>query len=88
MQFMDSEKLGDKSTIRILEPTRLNQASYTITLNKDSEMYRNMSQHDFDIQVKELTGIARLKVALYIANAMQAFVKDNKFLIKIPYFFK
>jgi hypothetical protein len=40
---MDSEKLGDKSTIGILDPTRVNQASYTITLNKNSEMYRNMS---------------------------------------------
>jgi hypothetical protein len=45
---MDSEKLEDKSTIEILDPTRVNQASYTITLNKDSEMYRNMSQVDFD----------------------------------------
>jgi hypothetical protein len=53
---MDSEKLGDKSMIRILNPTRVNQAIYIITLNKDSEMYRNMSQYDFDIQVKELTG--------------------------------
>jgi hypothetical protein len=51
-------------------------------------MYRNMSQHDFDIHVKELTGTTRSKVALYIAKAMQAFVKDGKFLIKISYFFK
>jgi hypothetical protein len=40
---MDSEKLGDKSTIVILDLTRVNQASYTVTLNKNSEMYRNMS---------------------------------------------
>jgi hypothetical protein len=85
MQSMDSEKLGDKSTIRILDPTCVNQASYTVTLNKNSEMYRNMSQHDIDIQVKELTGTARSKVALYIAKAMQAFVKDGKLLIKISY---
>jgi hypothetical protein len=83
---MDNEKLGDKSTIRILDPTRVNQASYIVTLNKDSEMYRNMSQDYFDKQVKELTGTARSKVALYIAKAIQAFVKDGKFLIKIPYF--
>jgi hypothetical protein len=83
---MDSEKLGDKSTIEILDLTRVNQASYTVTLNKDSEMYRNMSQHDFDIEVKELVGTARSKVALYIAKAMQAFVKDDEFLIKILYF--
>jgi hypothetical protein len=42
-------------------------------------MYRNMSQHDFDIQVEELTGTARLKVALYKAKAMREFVKDGKF---------
>jgi hypothetical protein len=83
---MDSEKLGDKSMIGILDPTCVNQASYTITLNKDSEMYRNMSQGDIDKQVKEPTGIAKSKVALYIAKAIQAFVKDDKFLIKIPYF--
>jgi hypothetical protein len=45
---MDNKKLGDKSTIGILDPTRVNQASYTIILNKNSEMYRNMSQGDFD----------------------------------------
>jgi hypothetical protein len=86
MQSMVSEKLGDKSTIRILDPTCVNQASYTVTLNKDSEMYRNMSQGDFDKHVKELIGTARSKIALYIAKAIQAFVKDGKFLIKIPYF--
>jgi hypothetical protein len=85
---MDSEKLRDKSTIRILDPTHVNQASYIVTLNKNSEMYRNMSQGDFDKQVKELTGIARSKVVLYIAKAMQAFVKDGKFLVKILYIFK
>jgi hypothetical protein len=85
---MDSEKLGDKSTIRILNPTRVNQASYNILLNKDSEMYRNMSQDDFDKQVKELTSIARSKVALYITKAIQEFMKYGKFLIKIPYLFK
>jgi hypothetical protein len=85
---MDSGKLGDKSMIRILDLTHVNQASYTIILNNDSEMYRNMSKHDFDIEVKELTGTTRSKVALYIAKAMQAFMKDGKFLIKIPYLFK
>jgi ABC-type Zn2+ transport system substrate-binding protein/surface adhesin len=83
---MDSEKLGDKSMIRILDPTHVNQASYTFTLNKNSKMDRNMSPHDFDIQVNEVTGIARSKVVLYIAKAMQAFVKDDKFLTKIPHF--
>jgi hypothetical protein len=53
MQSMDSDKLGDKSTIRILDLTRVNQASHIVTLNKNSEMYRNMSQQDFNKEVKE-----------------------------------
>jgi hypothetical protein len=65
---MDSDKLGDKSTIRILDLTCVNQASHTIILNKNSEMYRNMNQQDFNKQVKEQTGTARLKVVLYIAR--------------------
>jgi hypothetical protein len=80
--------LGDKSTIEILDLTRVNQVSHTIILNKNSEMYRNMSQQDFNKQVKQQTGTARSKVALYIARAIQAFVKDGKSLIKILYFFK
>jgi hypothetical protein len=86
MQSMDSEKLGDKSMIGILDPTHVNQASNTVTLIKNSDMYRNMSQGDFDKQVKELTGTTRSKVALCIAKAIQAFAKDGKFLINIPYF--
>jgi hypothetical protein len=85
---MDSDKLRDKSTIGILDLTHINQASHTIILNKNSEMYRNMSQQDFNKQVKEQTGTTRSKVALYIARAIQAFVKDGKTLIKISYFFK
>ena len=85
---MDNVKLEGRSTIGILDPTRVSQASYTVILNKNSEMYRNMSQQDFNKQVKEQTGTARSKVALYIARAIQAFVKDGKTLIKIPYFFK
>jgi predicted nucleotidyltransferase len=85
---MDSDKLGDKSTIGILDPTHVDQASHTITLNKNSEMYKNMSQQDFNKQLKEQTGTAKSKVAVYIARAIQAFVKDGKILIKIPYFFK
>jgi hypothetical protein len=88
MQSMDSDKLGDKSMIGILDPTHVSQASHTVILNKNSEMYRSMSQQDFNKQVKEQTGTARSKVALYIARAIQVFVKDGKTLIKIPYFFK
>jgi hypothetical protein len=88
MQSMNSYKLGDKSTIGILDPTHVNQASHTITMNKNSEMYRNMSQQDINKQVKEQTGTMRSKVAVCIARAIQAFMKDDKTLIKIPYFFK
>jgi hypothetical protein len=88
MQSMDGDKLGDKSTVGILDMTRVNQASHTIILNKNSEMYRNMSQQDFNKKVKEQIGTARSKVAVYIARAIQVFVKDGKTLIKIPYFFK
>jgi hypothetical protein len=83
---MDSDKLGDNSTIMILDPTCVNQASHTVTLNKNSEMYRNMSQQDFNKQVREQTGTTRSKVVVYIARAIQAFVKDGKTLIKISYF--
>jgi hypothetical protein len=68
MQSMDSDKLGDKSMIGILDPTRVSQASHTVIVNKNSEMYRNMSQQDFNKQVKEQTGTARSNVALYIAR--------------------
>jgi hypothetical protein len=78
---MDSDKLGDKSMIRILDVTHVNQASHTVTLNKNSKMYRNLSQQDFNKQVKEQTGIARSKVVVYIARAIQAFMKDGKTLI-------
>jgi hypothetical protein len=71
---------------RSLTPTHVNQASHTITLNKNSEMYRNMSQQDFNKQVKEQTDTVRSKVAVYIARTIQAFVKDDKTLIKITYF--
>jgi hypothetical protein len=67
--------------IRILDAARVNQASHTVTLNKNSKMYRNLSQQDFNKQVKEQTGIARSKVVVYIARAIQAFMKDGKTLI-------
>jgi hypothetical protein len=88
MQFMDSVKLGDQGMVGILDLTRVNQASYTVSLNKKSEMYKDMSQKDFDEQVKEMSGKARTKVSLYIAHAIKAFVKEGKFTIKILFFFK
>jgi hypothetical protein len=58
--------------IGILDLTRVNQTSHTVTLNKNSDMYRNMSQQDFNKQVKEQIGTVRLKVAVYIARVIQA----------------
>jgi hypothetical protein len=82
---MDSDKLEDKSTIGILDPTHVNQTSHTIILNRNSKMYRrNMSQQAINKQVKKQIGTTRLKV--YITRAIHAFVKDGKTLIKIPYF--
>jgi hypothetical protein len=86
MQFMDSVKLGDQGTVGILDPTRINQASYTVSLNRNSEMYKDMSQKDFDEQVKNMSGTARMKVSMYIAHAIKAFVKEGKFILKIPFF--
>jgi hypothetical protein len=45
---MDNDKFRDTSTLGILDPIRVNQASHTVTLNKNSEMYTNMSQQDFN----------------------------------------
>jgi hypothetical protein len=84
---MDSVKLGDQGMVGILDPTCVNQASYTVSLNKNSEMYKDMSQKDFDEQVKEMSGKARTKVSLYIAHAIKALVKEGKFIIKILFFF-
>jgi hypothetical protein len=85
---MDSVKLGDQGTVRILDLTRVNQVSYTIILNKNSEMYKDMSQKGFDEQVKEMSGKARMKVSLDITHAIKVYVKEGKFIIKIPLFFK
>jgi hypothetical protein len=85
---MDNVKLEDKSTIGILDPTCVNLASNTINLRKDSEMYKNMIKKQFNKEVVDLISNARVRVSLYIAKAMHAFMKDGKKTIKIPYFFK
>jgi hypothetical protein len=48
MQFMDNVKLEGKSTIRILDLTCVSQASYTITLRKESEMHKDMTMNEFN----------------------------------------
>jgi hypothetical protein len=83
---MDNMKLGDKSTIRILDPTCVNQASHTVTLRKESEMYKEMTMKEFNKEVARMSKDTRARVSLYIAKAMHAFVKGGKKTINIPYF--
>jgi hypothetical protein len=83
---MDTVKLGDKSTIGILDPTCVNQASHTITLRKESKMYKDTTKKEFNKEVGDLSDKARARVSLYIAKEMHAFVKGGKKTIKIPYF--
>jgi hypothetical protein len=85
---MENVKLGDKSKIMILDPTRVNQASHTINLRKESEMYKGMTKKQFNREVADLSTKARVRVSLYIAKAMHAFVKEGKTTIKISYFLK
>jgi hypothetical protein len=85
---MDNVKLESRSTIGILDPTRVNQASQTVNLRKESEMYKDMKMKEFNKEVDRMTKGARVRVSLYIAKAIHAFVQECKKTIKIPYFFK
>jgi hypothetical protein len=68
---MDNVKLGDKSMIGILDPTRVNQTSHTVNLRKESEMYKDMTMNDFSNMSKN----ERARVSLYITKVMHVFVK-------------
>jgi hypothetical protein len=68
MQFMDNVKLGDKSTIGILDLTHVNQASHTINLRKESEMYKDMTKKRFNKEVEDMNKNTRARVSLYIAK--------------------
>jgi hypothetical protein len=71
---------------RILDLTRVNQASHTVNLRKDSEMYKDMTNKQFNKEVVDMSSKARARVSLYIAKAIHAFVKDGKKTIKNSYF--
>jgi hypothetical protein len=86
MQFMDNVKLEDKSTINILDPTHVNQASHTMNLRKESEMYKDMTMMEFNKEVADMTKNTRVQISLYIAKAMHAFVKGDMKTINVPYF--
>jgi hypothetical protein len=83
---MDNVKLGDKSMIGILDLTCVNQASHTVNLRKESEMYKDMTMKEFNNEVASMRKDARARVSLYIAKAMHTFVIGGKKTIKILYF--
>jgi hypothetical protein len=64
---MVNVKLGDKSMIGILDPTCVNQASHTINLRKESEMYKDMTMKQFNKEDEDMSKNARARVSLYIA---------------------
>jgi hypothetical protein len=74
---MDNMKLGDMSKIGILDPARINQESCTINLRKESEMYKDMIMKQINKEVVDLSKNARVRVSLYIAKAMNVFVKGG-----------
>jgi hypothetical protein len=83
---MDIMKLEGRSMIGILDPTRVSQASHTITVRKESEMYKDMTMKEFNKEVDRISKDARAGVSLYIAKAVHAFMQGCKKTIKIPYF--
>jgi hypothetical protein len=85
MQFMDNVKLEDRSTIGILDPTCVSQTSHTVTLRKQSEMYKDMRMAEFNKEVAHMSKDVHAWVSLYIAKAIHAFVQGGKKTIKIPY---
>jgi hypothetical protein len=84
---MDNVKLRDKSKIGILDLTHVNRASHTVNLRKESEMYKDMTMKQFNKEVTYLSKNVRARVSLYIAKAINAFMKGGKTIIKILYFF-
>jgi hypothetical protein len=88
MQFIDNVKLGNKSKIRILHPTCVNQASHTINLRNELEMYKDMIMKKFNKEVVDLSKNTRARVSLYIAKAINVFLKGGKTTIRILYFLK
>jgi hypothetical protein len=83
---MDNAKLEGRSTIGILDLTCVNQASHTVNLRKDSEMYKDMTMKEFNKEVDRMSNDARAWVSLYIAKAIHAFMQGGKKTVKIPYF--
>jgi hypothetical protein len=83
---MDSMKLDGRSTIGILDLTRLSEISHNVILKKESEMYKDMTMTAFNKEVSHMRKEALSRVALYIAKATLAFVEGGKKTLLIPYF--
>jgi hypothetical protein len=64
MQFMDNVKLEGRSMIGILDLTRVNQASHTVNLRKNSEMYKVMAMKEFNKEVDRMSKDAKARVSL------------------------
>jgi hypothetical protein len=83
---MDSVKLDGRSTIRILDPTRVSQTSHNVILKKELEMYKDMTMMAFNKVVSRMRKEAWSQVALYIAKTTHLFVEGGKKTLLIPYF--
>jgi hypothetical protein len=75
---MDNVKLEGRSTIKILDLTCVNQASHTVNLRKDSEMYKDMTMKEFNKEVDRMTKDPRARVSLYIGKAIHFFCKKAR----------
>jgi hypothetical protein len=61
---MDSVKLDGRSTIGILDPTRVSQTSHNVILKKESEMYKDMTMTAFNKEISRMRKEAWSRVAL------------------------
>jgi hypothetical protein len=59
---MDNVKLEGRSTIGILDSTHVNQASHTVNLRKDLEMYKDMTIKEFNKEVDRMSKGACINV--------------------------
>jgi hypothetical protein len=83
---MDSVKLDGRSTIGILDSTHVSQTSHNVILEKEPEMYKDMTLTTFNKEVSRMRKEVLSWVALYIAKATHAFVEVGKKTLLIPYF--
>jgi hypothetical protein len=56
---MENINLEGRSTIGMFDSTRVNQASHTVNLRNESEMYKDMKMKEFNKEVDRITNDAR-----------------------------